>query len=207
MQEGFSSQFSPMMSGGIGMRAGMQPQFMGGMASSQTHQELQQPVEAFDEEAFARAFENAAQAEMSKEEQSQSQEQDKSQTLNDVQLAASAERYMSSSPTSEQPSLIPEPQERIGADLIHNPSDSPRPEPEDPDAMARTAGQLLDSVRSNTSEKFQNSQFLQLMRQFRDREVQVEGDKIVGRTTETNSTGSAGEAISGGVPVTIQVQP
>jgi hypothetical protein len=194
-----------MISGGIGMRAGMQPQFRGGMASSQTHQEPQQSVEVFDDEAFARAFENAAQAEMSKEEQSQPQEQDGSLTLNDVQLAASAEHYMSL-PTSEQHSLIPE-QERIGADLIHDPSDSPRPEPEDPDAMARTAGQLLDSVRSNTSEKFQNSQFLQLMRQFRDREVQVEGDKIVGRTTGTNTTGSAGEAISGGVPETIQVQP
>lgn len=157
------------------MRVGMQPQYMGGMVGSQLQQEPQQPVEAFDEAAFARAFEDAAQAELSKEETSQSKEQ--GELAQEIQLNESAERFMS---PPEDPALIPQ-QARIGSDLIQNPSDSPEPQPEDPDAMARTAGQLLESVRSNTSEKFQNSQFLQLMRQFRDREVQVEGDKIVGR--------------------------
>ncbi|KAF8542078.1 hypothetical protein BDD12DRAFT_826662 [Trichophaea hybrida] len=50
---------------------------------------------------------------------------------------------------------------------------------QDSDALARTAGQLLDSVRQDTSEKFQNSNFLALMRKLRDHEVVVEGDKMV----------------------------
>lgn len=157
------------------MRVGMQPQFMGSMVGAQRQQEPQQPVETFDEAAFARAFEDAAQAELSKEETSRSQKQ--GELAQEVQLNESAERFMS---VPEEAPLIPQ-QARIGSDLIKNPADSPEPQPEDPDALARTAGQLLESVRNNTSEKFQNSQFLQLMRQFRDREVQVEGDKIVGR--------------------------
>jgi hypothetical protein len=47
------------------------------------------------------------------------------------------------------------------------------------DEMAETAGRLLERVADNTSEKFQNSQFLELMRRLRDREVRVEEDKIV----------------------------
>lgn len=49
----------------------------------------------------------------------------------------------------------------------------------DEDEMAETAGRLLERVADNTSEKFQNSQFLELMRRLRDREVRVEGDKMV----------------------------
>lgn len=49
----------------------------------------------------------------------------------------------------------------------------------DDDEMAATAGRLLERVADNTSEKFQNSQFLELMRRLRDREVRVEGDKMV----------------------------
>lgn len=49
----------------------------------------------------------------------------------------------------------------------------------DDDEMAETAGKLLERVADNTSEKFQNSQFLELMRRLRDREVRVEGDKMV----------------------------
>ncbi|KAF2447866.1 hypothetical protein P171DRAFT_408389 [Karstenula rhodostoma CBS 690.94] len=49
----------------------------------------------------------------------------------------------------------------------------------DDDEMAQTAGRLLERVSNNTSEKFQNSQFLELMRRLRDREVRVEGDKMV----------------------------
>ncbi|KAK8216250.1 hypothetical protein IWZ01DRAFT_430709 [Phyllosticta capitalensis] len=45
--------------------------------------------------------------------------------------------------------------------------------------LARTAGQLLDSVAHDTSQKFQQSNFLALMRKLRDHEVRVEGDKVV----------------------------
>lgn len=55
---------------------------------------------------------------------------------------------------------------------------------DDDDEMAETAARLLDSVADNTSEKFRQSTFLELMRRLRDREVRVEGDKMV----ETDST-------------------
>jgi hypothetical protein len=53
------------------------------------------------------------------------------------------------------------------------------PRGHDDDEMAATAGRLLERVADNTSEKFQNSQFLSLMRRLRDREVRVQEDKIV----------------------------
>ena len=50
---------------------------------------------------------------------------------------------------------------------------------DDADALANTANQLLENVKNDQSIKFQQSNFLSLMRQLRDREVHVEGDKIV----------------------------
>ena len=54
-----------------------------------------------------------------------------------------------------------------------------QPGDHDADELARTAGELLDNVRHDQNPKFQNSSFLSLMRQLRDREVHVEGDKII----------------------------
>ena len=50
---------------------------------------------------------------------------------------------------------------------------------EDNDALARTAHELLEKIEHNKTDKFQNSQFLGLMRKLRDREMKVEGDKMV----------------------------
>ncbi|KAL7266069.1 hypothetical protein RUND412_011399 [Rhizina undulata] len=50
---------------------------------------------------------------------------------------------------------------------------------DDPDELARTAAQLLESLSENKSKKFQDSTFLALMRRLRDHEVTVEGDKMV----------------------------
>lgn len=50
---------------------------------------------------------------------------------------------------------------------------------EDDDALAATAKELLEKVEHNKSEKFKNSQFLNLMRKLRDREMKVEGDQMV----------------------------
>jgi hypothetical protein len=63
----------------------------------------------------------------------------------------------------------------------------------DEDEMAATAGRLLERIADNTSEKFQNSQFLELMRRLRDREVRVEEDKIV----ETNLPSTSTSQLSG----------
>jgi peroxin-5 len=51
--------------------------------------------------------------------------------------------------------------------------------PQDADELARTAGLLIESVRDEQNPKFQNSQFMGLMKQLRDHEVVVEGDKMV----------------------------
>ena len=71
---------------------------------------------------------------------------------------------------------------KIGSDAIleealrhqeeHDPS-------READELARTAGQLLDNLKDEHSQKFQNSSFLALMRQLRDKEVRVEGDQMV----------------------------
>jgi hypothetical protein len=83
--------------------------------------------------------------------------------------------------------------EREVADFFAETSTAPVPEPfveetekgkekekeGEGDELARTAGQLLDSVQENTSAKFRNSNFLALMRRIRDKEVVVEGNDMV----------------------------
>lgn len=145
-----------------------------GYMNSQAQESMaqqKQPEEAFDEEAFARAFEEAAAHE---------------EALAQQELEASLEAEI----TKEEDPIIAQEEintevlaqvGRIGADQIHDPaSETNLEEQQDPDALARTAGQLLDSVRHEQDTKFQQSNFLELMRQLRDREVVVEGDKIVG---------------------------
>lgn len=47
------------------------------------------------------------------------------------------------------------------------------------DALSKTAGQLLDNLKHEHSEKFANSNFMTLMRQLRDKEVRVDGERFV----------------------------
>ena len=71
---------------------------------------------------------------------------------------------------------------RIGSDRILDESmdtEEENNDKNDADELARTAGQLLDNIKHDQSQKFQQSSFLALMRQLRDREVHVEGDKLV----------------------------
>ena len=155
-------------------RMGMQSQFIGGFPGTQAEssiaQKQQQPAETFDEEAFARAFEEAARSEMANVQKS-TQQQD-IESGQDILINESVEVLMSDRPLN---------QERIGADTIHDPtSEEARAEQSDPDALSKTAGDLLASVRHDQSAKFQNSQFLELMRQFRDKEATVSGDRVVG---------------------------
>lgn len=57
----------------------------------------------------------------------------------------------------------------------------PEQKSEDDDDLSRVAGELLDSVSHDNSQKFQDSVFLQLMRKLRDKEVKVdaEGENFV----------------------------
>ncbi|KAI9489477.1 hypothetical protein BDB00DRAFT_843113 [Zychaea mexicana] len=57
----------------------------------------------------------------------------------------------------------------------------------DKEALARTAGMLLDTVDAENNPKFKNSSFMSLMRSLRDRKVQIEGNKMV--PTEGNQGG------------------
>jgi len=148
--------------------------FTGGFAEAHHEQVSSEDKQAelFNEEAFARAFEEASRM-----------EEQMRQELEQTQAGMETEYVITKEQTEEDLETdIPEEQIRIGADLIHDPRDQEQQihqEQEDPDALARTAAQLLDSVKDNQSEKFKNSTFLELMRQLRDREVKVEGDQIV----------------------------
>ena len=69
---------------------------------------------------------------------------------------------------------------RIGADTIADRrEDVSRDKDDDRRELAVTAGQLLDSVRHDRSQKFQKSSFLHLMQQIRDGQATVEGTDIV----------------------------
>ncbi|KAL8961482.1 MAG: hypothetical protein Q9193_001963 [Seirophora villosa] len=71
---------------------------------------------------------------------------------------------------------------RIGSDKILDESLNRHEENSDAraaDELAKTAGLLLENVKHDQSTKFQESNFLSLMRQLRDKEAKVEGDHIV----------------------------
>lgn len=51
----------------------------------------------------------------------------------------------------------------------------------DGDELARIAGELVDTVKDAANPKFKNSEFLGLMRQLRDGNVVVDGEKMVAR--------------------------
>jgi hypothetical protein len=79
---------------------------------------------------------------------------------------------------------------RIGSDAIQYTEQKDRTadqDTRDADELARTAGQLLSSVQHDTSTKFQESQFLALLRKIRDREVEVREEEFK-PTTPAGST-------------------
>jgi len=65
---------------------------------------------------------------------------------------------------------------QVGSADIAQPEQQTEARAQDADALARAAGQILTSVSHDQSEKFQQSNFLALMRRIRDREVEVKGD-------------------------------
>jgi hypothetical protein len=155
------------------MRGAYQPSFtpnypmygsMNQMLPPQAMQTQQNPVEQFDESAFEAAFDQArADMELQGAEVKDTQE-----------ILEDTHEY---EPVTEDV--------RLGSDLIpQSEKQDPQTRSRDADELARTAGQLLDSVRNEQSEKFAQSNFLALMRRIRDREVEVEGDEF--REVSTN---------------------
>lgn len=127
--------------------------------------ETEAPIEKFDESAFEAAFEQArADMELQGAETAEQDAQQEMDELDTVMEPVTHEEI------------------RIGSDTIpvHDKGDAAQAG----DELAWTAGRLLDSVRHEQNQKFQQSNFLALMRRIRDREVQVEGDEF--REVSTN---------------------
>ena len=71
---------------------------------------------------------------------------------------------------------------RIGSDRITDEAKKREEEGrgvDDAEELAKTAGQLLENMKDEQSRKFQDSNFLSLMRQLRDKEVRLEGNGLV----------------------------
>lgn len=127
-----------------------------------------QSEDIYDEAAFEKAFDAA------REEMQQSQE---SAHLRETQLDAGLHD------TKDQESREWLHHSRIGSDRILDGAqkrDEQGKEADEAEELARTAGQLLENVKGDQSKKFQESNFLSLMRQLRDKEVRVADDKLVG---------------------------
>ncbi|KND01115.1 uncharacterized protein SPPG_04205 [Spizellomyces punctatus DAOM BR117] len=58
------------------------------------------------------------------------------------------------------------------------------------EALAQTAGMLLDAVENSANPKFRESKFLDFMKKLRDQEVSIEGNKVVEQTTPFNAADS-----------------
>lgn len=133
-----------------------------------------QPYEdLLDSEALDRAF-DAVHAELD-----QSEEQLRAEMAEYGQITSfSNERSIRQSRLNGK--LLTKP---IGSDRISKTNSQEkqgRSEKDENDELARSAGELLDKVAHYKDQKFRDSNFLSLMRQLRDREVQVKGDMIVG---------------------------
>ncbi|KIX94030.1 uncharacterized protein Z520_10367 [Fonsecaea multimorphosa CBS 102226] len=145
------------------------------MQQQATMMSMEQHVQISDvdfEAAFADAFAHAQEMDQQRAASRLSSDPDAMIAETDIQRPVDAETV------------------RIGSDAIAYREKADRTadqDTRDADELARTAGQLLTSVSHDNSEKFQNSQFLQLMRKIRDREVEVQGDELqeTGRSTST----------------------
>ncbi|KIV94664.1 hypothetical protein PV10_02408 [Exophiala mesophila] len=92
----------------------------------------------------------------------------------------------------------PEEKIKIGSDaILYREKDQRTADQDklDADELARTAGQLLTSVQHDTSTKFQNSSFLDLMRRIRDREVEVQNNDLTNVMTGEAAASSASTTV------------
>lgn len=148
-------QQSTTVPGITGYRPGMAGMEFAGPSHFQSYHDAPQThgpaaAETFDESAFEAAFAEAR-AEIELQE-NQSEQREEHETTEPFPAQA----------------------DRIGSDRIPAHQEGIN----EADELAKTAGELLDSVSHDTSQKFKQSNFLALMRQLRDREVAVDGDKL-----------------------------
>ncbi|KAL9625877.1 MAG: hypothetical protein Q9160_000198 [Pyrenula sp. 1 TL-2023] len=150
----------------------------------QQHLPDQTQAETLDEAAFEAAFAEVASADL----RATSELQQLNPTT--TRTSDSTAFQSASKPGPQTTTIFP----KIGSDLIppneqhltpnttentQSQQDTQHEADADADSLARTAGELLHSVKDDSSEKFQQSNFLALMRRLRDREVVVRGEDIV----------------------------
>lgn len=134
--------------------------------------EVQQPIEQYDDEAFERAFQEAANA------QSEDILQEQTNTQTEQVQEPTLEEPLSS--LSQPIDDMPLNQPLLGADTIHDPSKPVEElQNEDPDALARTAQQLIHNLSGDTRSKMQGSEFMKMMRGFAAGTQVVRGDDVV----------------------------
>jgi hypothetical protein len=182
---------------GMGMGLG---QYSGFQQPQNISYNQQQPVEQFDEAAFERAFAAAASVEMESQsqkaesaieeplERTESQNID-TQSTNDVLLDSSVEHQTLEDvlrAAEPQPNDGPLNQPFIGSDTIIDPSKpvSEQHSGEDPDALARTAQHLINSLSGDTRQKMQDSEFMKLMRGFASGQKGIVGADVVERSSQ-----------------------
>ncbi|KAJ5907949.1 hypothetical protein N7495_000631 [Penicillium taxi] len=117
-------------------------------------------TEQFDDAAFEAAFAQAG-ADLELQE---------SNTASAVAAVAAVEEATLDTHQAEPIEAVSE-DIRIGSDLI-------LPMNHDANVLAEVAGKLLEKVSHEQSQKFQQSNFLALMRRIRDREIEVEGEEF-----------------------------
>ncbi|USW47520.1 hypothetical protein Slin15195_G008390 [Septoria linicola] len=184
---GFQSQFA-------------QPNYASPMIQSKGKAPMQ--ADQFDEAAFAAAFDQAHDDLMADVEDTAQEQVPTAQELLDEMEAEKFETAVEEAAShilqEDGHDLDIEevhPMARThSADIEHEPFHGPQEERQehiiphhDDDALAATAEELLEKVKHNQSEKFKNSQFLALMRKLKDREVRVEGDKMVETANATSA--------------------
>lgn len=188
--QNLNGSYAPVTSAGIYQQPLSQPQYQ-----QENGGEIMYDEAGFDD-AFAQASRHAE--DMTREELApghsieESVEQQGSDLLNKdaMRIGQSDLEYMDHTDVDygfQSLSKTPSPvQYRIGSDAIkyRDQEDQVRDQEREADDLARTAGQLLNSVQHDTSDKFQNSQFLSLMRKIRDGEVRVQGEEF----RETNNS-------------------
>ena len=151
-----------------GYTGGLMPQHHNIQSPMAQQKQPERQIEnVYDEAAFERAFDAV------REEMQQSQE---STQHNEAQMDAGLHD------TRGQESREMLDHSRIGSDRILDVAQKmgeQGKEADDAEELAKTAAQLLEIVKGDQSQKFKDSNFLSLMRQLRDKEVRVEGDKLV----------------------------
>lgn len=155
-----------------------------------------EPVtEQFDEAAFERAFDMAKEDMIMESAPDASIEVDQVRQETEVASAETSQESHQINKNDFQDHILESnlpldtDQQILPEGMIREEQEEPKENTRnDDDALAATAQELLEKVENNQSDKFRNSQFLGLMRKLRDREVKVEGDKMVETVSNTTQT-------------------